>query len=283
VRSPWLVFIKERFPLFTYALLAVGFTVSAGYLSDQTFSPITAISSIFGQLLFFLTLRVMDEYKDYDKDILAHPDRPLPRGLITPLQARRAIYFLLSSMILFIAVVMLVWGWAAGCLYLITATYLYLMFKEFFIGASLARYPLLYALSHQIVLFPLVLFSVALFGSLHEHTLDKCLYAAMVFFAFFSYEICRKLDPNAPVILGTYWKVSGKLNTTLAIVLLATATIVSAFDLFHSWYLGATSFLVLFTFGIFLIRPASFKWVEAAASLSLLLHIWSIGIWRLLV
>ena len=34
-------------------------------------------------LIFITELRFMDELKDYEKDKIAHPDRPLPRGLVT--------------------------------------------------------------------------------------------------------------------------------------------------------------------------------------------------------
>ncbi len=283
VLTPWITFINERFPLVVYSLLSLGFTASAYFLAKVSFALTPVLVSTLGQLLFFFTLRLMDEFKDYQKDLVAHPERPLPRGLISLVEAGRAIHLLMALMCALSFVVLFLYDVTPFLFYLITTIYLYFMFKEFFIGKDFQNFPLTYALSHQIILFPLVLFSLSIFSPFDSHTLEKFLYAAMVFFAFFSYEICRRLDPDAPTILGTYWKVSGKIATSLSLALLIFFTILAAADLFHTWLIAIVSLSVLLAFLLFLLRPSIFKLVEAAASISLLFHIWSVGIWRLLV
>ena len=42
-------------------------------------------------MLFFAELRLMDELKDYEKDLIAHPERPLPRGLLSREEVRAAV------------------------------------------------------------------------------------------------------------------------------------------------------------------------------------------------
>lgn len=278
----WLTFIHERFPLLVYGNLSLGFTLSTAWLSHHEQILPTGLVATIGILLFFFTLRIMDEYKDYQKDLIAHPERPLPRGLISPQQAKRAIHLLMAAMLVFAALMHFFYGFFACAFYLVTGGYLYLMFKEFFIGKTLSNHPLLYAFSHQIILFPLIFFSFSLFGPLTEQSAEKWLYAAMVFFAFFTYEICRKLDPKAPLILGTYWRVSGKLRTCLCLVFLTMAATMSAMTLSQSLSLMPVNLSILVALAVFLMRPQFHKWVEITASLSLFLHIWSVGFWRLI-
>src|SRR3569833_4369137 len=89
VTSPWLAYIRQRYPLGVYVLLSSGYVLTGWSL---THAPLTALAVTYGLacfMLFFFTLRLMDELKDYDKDVIAHPERPLPAGLLTREQARR--------------------------------------------------------------------------------------------------------------------------------------------------------------------------------------------------
>jgi 4-hydroxybenzoate polyprenyltransferase len=42
----------------------------------------------------------MDEVKDLAKDRIAHPERPLPRGLLTVREVERAIFLLMGALFL---------------------------------------------------------------------------------------------------------------------------------------------------------------------------------------
>ena len=75
----WITFFKERTPLGSYGLLAMGPAISGSMLTHQLNFLLIACAFM-GFFLFLIVLRMMDEYKDFDKDILAHPTRPLPRG-----------------------------------------------------------------------------------------------------------------------------------------------------------------------------------------------------------
>lgn len=277
----WLTFIKERFPLGVYGILSLGFSVSASFFNREGAALPIFLSTV-GIFLFFFTLRVMDEYKDFHKDLVAHPKRPLPRGLISYTHARTAIYVLIGTMNVYAFSMIIFLDEIVGLFYLSITLYLFLMFKEFFIGVRLSRTPLFYAFTHQIILFLLVFFSLSFFGSLSDRFSQKLLYAAMIFFAFFAYEIARKLDPAAPEILGTYWRICGKRKTTFTLMLLITASACCAVNLFHSYYFLPPSFLVLASFMVFLKTPFRYKWVEVTASFSLLFHIWSMSFARLL-
>ena len=90
--------------------------------------------SLLGTLLFFFELRLMDELKDYDKDKIANPGRPLPRGLLTPGQVKTAIRNILWGMIGFSFLLFAALNVYAGICYFLLTGYLFLMYKEFFIS-----------------------------------------------------------------------------------------------------------------------------------------------------
>lgn len=84
----WWVYQKERFPVLTFAPLLFAFSFSGVCLSrlmgginawPAVSSTLTAFACVF---LFFLQLRFLDEYKDYETDKTYRPERAVPRGLI---------------------------------------------------------------------------------------------------------------------------------------------------------------------------------------------------------
>ena len=80
----WITFLKERLPLPSYLVLVVGLAISGNALGgavaneESAATPwgATAIAAA-GAFLFFAVLRIMDEHKDYEKDKIAHPHRPV--------------------------------------------------------------------------------------------------------------------------------------------------------------------------------------------------------------
>ncbi|PWU21019.1 MAG: hypothetical protein C5B49_03230, partial [Bdellovibrio sp.] len=155
----WLTFIKERFPLPVYAVLCGGFAVTGARIAGNA-DIAAALVAFFFIMLFFFLLRTMDELKDYEKDVIANPTRPLPRGLLQPAAVAGAIRWIwLGTLVAGVAV------YSASPLALFSFLafwlYLWLMYKEFFVGHRLQNYPLIYAVSHQVILVPICVFAVA--------------------------------------------------------------------------------------------------------------------------
>jgi len=111
----WLTFVKERFPLPVYLTVCGGFAFSGLFLFDSAFSRLCLAISCCGLGLFFFQLRLMDEIKDYDKDAVAHPRRPLPRGLIGLNQARRLVRYIFLAKLVFALLAGLLLNTTAGC------------------------------------------------------------------------------------------------------------------------------------------------------------------------
>jgi 4-hydroxybenzoate polyprenyltransferase len=85
----WIIYQAERFPLLKHGLLVAAFSACAvlyaamlGGTRDRLSWPQFAAAFIVC-LLFFLQLRLADEFKDVEEDTRYRPERPVPRGLVT--------------------------------------------------------------------------------------------------------------------------------------------------------------------------------------------------------
>lgn len=278
----WITYIKERFPLHTFAVLVGGISLSGMYLYGKPFQILPFILSFVGILLFFGLLRLMDEIKDFDKDSIAHPDRPLPRGLIKKAEAIYIVNVMLPILVAYSMIVWVVVNEVAALAYLCIVIYLWLMYREFFWGDSLNRRPLLYGISHQLVVFPVVFFAIAV-NNPHEVLFGPSWsFAAMVLGAFFCYEICRKLDPHAHPVLATYVHFYG-FRRTFEIAAIAIAISAMGAAALNLWPLLLPCELVVFlSLVVILFQPAWFRIPEILASISLILHVWAVVIFQVL-
>ncbi|NJR64452.1 MAG: UbiA family prenyltransferase [Leptolyngbyaceae cyanobacterium CRU_2_3] len=166
MQNRWWIYQKERFPVLKHGLLiAVFSTAAVGYsvlLSDgrsRLSSPSLGAMLIAFITLFlcFLQLRIADEFKDYSEDVQYRPYRPVPRGLVSLrelalvaiasacIQLGLACSMGLPSVLL----LTLVWGYMA------------LMRQEFFVPTWLKARPLLYMLSHAVILPLMAMYAAA--------------------------------------------------------------------------------------------------------------------------
>ena len=273
----WLKYSKQRFPIVVYLILSAGFSLSANYILFDSFSAFSFAGSFLGVLLFFFELRLMDEYKDYEKDKIAHPSRPIPRGLLTLQQVKRAIQYILGGMFGYAFILGLAINISAGIYYFLLTIYLYLMYREFFISNWLNKKPILYAVSHQLILIILCAFSFSCFFGYKFFSEQYFQYSFLALFSFFSYEICRKLNPNSHVILKTYLSVFGMKKVFGLVCILSLSSFLTL--MIQSYpsavILIPVSLCLLLSAGALLFNKNLYKLTEAIASLSLLLNIWS--------
>ena len=149
----WWIYQRERFPVLAHGPLILAFSLSAMSYSALlrgavSLSPLAVATAFVTAFLFFLQLRIADEFKDAEDDARWRPYRPVPRGLVTLGELGRiglgaATIQLLGSLLL--APRLALW-------LLVAWTYLALMSKEFFVHAWLKRHPVFYMLSHMVVL-----------------------------------------------------------------------------------------------------------------------------------
>jgi len=149
----WWVYQRERFPILAHGPLIAAFSASAvsysSLLRGETTLPLDGTLLAFvTAFLFFLQLRIADEFKDQEEDARYRPYRPVPRGLVklrelgwigvgaglVQLAGALAVKPALASLLL------LVWG------------YLALMSVEFFAPQWLRKHPLIYMWTHMLIM-----------------------------------------------------------------------------------------------------------------------------------
>jgi len=153
MNSRWWIYQKERFPVFAHGPLIMAFSLSAMSYSAllrgaEALRPAAALVAFVTAFLFFLQLRIADEFKDAEEDARFRPYRPVPRGLVTLRELGRvgvgaaAVQLAGSLWLRPQLAVLLVMAWG----------YLALMSKEFFVRRWLKQRPLAYMLSHMVVM-----------------------------------------------------------------------------------------------------------------------------------
>jgi 4-hydroxybenzoate polyprenyltransferase len=153
----WIVYQRERFPLAGHGALVAAFSVSAVSFSVLVRGSIelpsgTSILVAFvTSLLFFLQLRIADEFKDYEDDARHRPYRPVPRGLVS-LRELAWVGAGAAAIQLALAIVL-----APSIIWLLAVAWVYLalMTREFFARDWLKRHAVVYMTSHMLIL-PLV-------------------------------------------------------------------------------------------------------------------------------
>jgi 4-hydroxybenzoate polyprenyltransferase len=160
--SRWWRYQAERFPLAAHGPLIAAFTLAALGVSRlsggrEGIPELTEIGAAFFSILcFFLLLRVADEFKDFEDDCCFRPYRPVPRGLVT---LRELAGLGLAGLAIQGGLALWV---HPRLLPLLIGLWLYLacMTREFFVPAWLRAHPLIYLVSHMLIV-PLI----GLYGS----------------------------------------------------------------------------------------------------------------------
>jgi hypothetical protein len=154
-RRLW-IYQAERLPVVRTATLLALFTaaslnVSAGLAGATRPTMGAYVAAFVCSFVFFAHLRICDEFKDADDDARYRPERPVPRGLLT-LQSLAAVGIALVPVAVIAAatrqaglvwLLVLVWAWMG------------LMTVEFFAPEWLTARPILYLLSHMMIM-PLI-------------------------------------------------------------------------------------------------------------------------------
>lgn len=270
--------IKERLPVVPNLILAAGLMLSAYGLAN---SDLTAMASVFGAAALFAfvsELRFMDELKDVEKDIVANPDRPLPRGAITKEQTGKLIGWTGALLAAFSVASAFIFSPVSGVLLGVSVVWLYLMYREFFVGDWLAARPLLYAISHQIVIFPLCLFALSLHNPAAALSAHSLAFGALILSAFFTFEVGRKLDPSAHEILKTYLVEYGPKTVIVFLIVLQSIAVASAYVLGILWWVSPFAVLIFLSLPKLISKPNDYKNLEGLIALNLIYVVWVVAI-----
>jgi 4-hydroxybenzoate polyprenyltransferase len=153
VASRWWVYQRERFPLAGHGPLIAAFSFSALSFSsmlrgeESLPDPRAIVVAFVTSLIFFLQLRIADEFKDFDEDLRFRPYRPVQRGLVRLREL--GVVFALGALV---QLALALWLSPRLVLLLVAVwTYLALMSKEFFARAWLKARPITYMWTHMAI------------------------------------------------------------------------------------------------------------------------------------
>ncbi len=147
-------YLQERFPLPSFVLMSLTFSLAGLSLSSSLrlgscrLSLLHCLAAMLTTVFLFFQLRVIDEHKDRLNDARYLPERPVPRGLISLPE--------LSSLALALMALQLAFALLAGkvvvlCLFA-SWVYMWLMGREFLLSTYLNARPILYMLSHMLIM-----------------------------------------------------------------------------------------------------------------------------------
>ncbi|MEC7839870.1 MAG: hypothetical protein VX777_07505 [Chlamydiota bacterium] len=271
----WLIYCEERFPLLNYLAIIAGLSFSGLVIRHGAPSFAPFLFSMIGLFLIFFLYRIMDDTKDYEVDILAHPDRPLPKVLFAVDEFKVAINLLQIAMFVFAMITWMLFSKIAGMTYLIIAVYLWHMYREFYIDHWISKKPITYGLTHLIIIVLITLFPVSLTRPELILTFSFLSYGFMIFAAFFTYDICRKLDEHAHPTLKTYLQYHGFNKIFILCVFTLIISAVGAKVTSMQILLWPIELVVLLSLCIVYFDRTKWGIAQGAATASVFIHVWA--------
>jgi 4-hydroxybenzoate polyprenyltransferase len=148
------IYQKERFPVLKNGLLILILSLATLCFSkilqnDFIFPSVKEITVVFIiMFVFFLQLRIADEFKDFEEDSRYRPYRPVPRGIVTLTELRNA--GIAGFLIQFLLI--LLFNRSVLIIFFVVYLYMFFMTKEFFVPEWLNGHQAVYMLSHMIIM-----------------------------------------------------------------------------------------------------------------------------------
>lgn len=271
-KNKWYIFIRERFDPLSHSLMILVFVTVHILIAKNLFqivlSPPEIACLFIAVTLFYFKLRLYDEVKDYELDVVINAHRPLPRGLLN----HQNMYYGMTFCILFELLFFSIRGFSVVLSIAIPILYSLLMYKEFFIRDKIRPHLTTYAVSHTIVT---SLLTISIFSFLNQQSFltniknADILYFALINWMLFNiFEFGRKtfaLIEERPNI-DTYSSLFGKKLAVLLVISQALIAFVltTKIKAFHStiiMYSNVALLLALINFGVLYIfsnevRPA---------------------------
>lgn len=258
-------YLQERFPPKQMLPLAAVISLSSGVLAQSlsnktSFQLLPYLLSFSTLLLFFLHLRIFDEFKDYHHDKKYYPGRPVPRGIIN-LQELKVVGVAVISLEM---VLSLFGGSTTFLLYLVCLGYSLLMFKEFFIRKWLKNHFTFYIASHEILTIPLIYYLYSFNFSDFFSLFNPILFVGAVFLAatLFLLEVARKIRPKELEIASrdTYTSQYGITGGIALLISLGVIVLTTKFFILKKLF-GQSFIMILdlLFFGLLFYSTVSFK------------------------
>ncbi len=220
----WCQFTKERFEPWSHLVMILVF-VGAHILVLNPVRSIFASSLneiflVIGVVAFYFKLRLYDEVKDYELDVVINKSRPLPRGLLTHKDMYRGMFACIVIELICFSIM----GLNSFVTALIAVIYSLVMYKEFFIPEKIRPHLTTYALIHTVVttLLSFAIFSFlsqqSLFNLLTEPTLVSFALANWLLFNIFEFGRKTFATSEERENVDTYSSLFGRVGAVMLVV-----------------------------------------------------------------
>jgi hypothetical protein len=217
---PVAAWARERFPLALLGVLVPAYAVAVLYGRALTHARLgaTDVVAFAGVWAFFLLVRVVDEHKDYERDLVEHPGRVLQRGVVTLGQLKALAAVAVAVQLAVVAVTGTWLWWSATILWAALAA------RDFLLPWIEGR-PVLYPLLH-LPLSGLVCVWMAAIGG-GRLSVAGYLAGALGVVLAGTVDVTRKLAPSAGRSYGTALGSRGAAAAGALAVAAHTAVLVS--------------------------------------------------------
>lgn len=228
------IYLNEMFPLSAFLgsiLTAVAIQLTYLRLFDvrvESYLPLIIPALVL--TCVSLLIRIMDEFKDYQDDLVNFPNRPLPSGKVNKKDLLSLGIFCVM-VVIFLSMTsmpLLLWGLA-------TLVFTGLMLKWFFIEDIMRKnLPLAFITHHPIVLFNFIYLIIACMQMDPVVTFAKAYYILPICLIFTNWEVVRKIRaPEQETGYTTYSKIFGPRPAILVAIVLQLIFITSVFIIFQ--------------------------------------------------
>jgi hypothetical protein len=283
-------YTKERFPVIPLIISTLVIGLNSVYCSKFFFS--LEVMDTFGHkvilgllnvFLIFFQLRLMDEFKDYEEDRIAYPDRLLSRGIVTKDDLKKVLFSVIGLEI----IINLILGPQQLILWAMVFTYSLLMFKEFFIESFLKSFMALYLFTHQLIIPMIIFYFMGLVIDLSAYSIymPKLVVALLALsLPSFIFEIGRKTwNPEREQEHADSYTKSWGAPVTLSVLIISSLVHLFCLYLFagfmffmvwQGWIYIVGFFLLLISILTFFFKRSEkvSKTIEGSSSLLLLLN-----------
>ncbi len=251
--NKWLQFTKERFDPVSHLVMILLFVVAHRLVFPSQSGLVQMALIFFGTVAFFFKLRLYDEIKDYELDLVINPTRPLARGLVKHSDLYTGIAACIVAELAFFGAR----GMAGLVGISLAIAYSLLMYKEFFIRERIRPHLTTYAISHTVVSGMLSLALVAAMSGEYPWAMSRpaYLFALNSWCLFNIFEFGRKTFASSEERDGveSYSKIFGRFGAVALVLSMAGTSSICLMKIDGSGFIRLfilASCLALFSVGI---------------------------------
>lgn len=271
----WFSYFFERMNPLSSLLVIAGISTSTAILDYSLFNPINFMASCLVWFFLMFLFRIRNDLDNFDKDKVAYPERPLQRGLIQKKEAEVVVKGLEGVLIFLGVAIFLYYGTWSRLLVFVIGCYFWLIRHNFYLGKRLDQRPLAKTLACQGILLPMILLSIS-FSHPQDLLTGKTLsYTLLLFGSFFTFELCRKLNPLVHPAAQSLIHFFGFKKVFRFILVALFISTVGAFGFGAASYLVPLQFLIFVALIYMFKNPRRYAFVQMLANISLVVHSWS--------